>query len=216
MNKSLSTFQRLVLYVCNQVPDILVTELAKTLYLIEYEYYKEFGIRLSNVGYVRIIWGPVPDGYKEHFKSLNDLGLLDVKMNPGLPGLRYNSKRCPRFTSIEEELFDAILDDVFLVKLGHNSWKSIDIIKDKAYNTVPMQRLAEIEKENGGRKMIGAKVLEPPFFDPSGDVEEEAELDRLYMEHLKKCSPIDDEDREIDEETFQWVRRLAVDGDDEE
>lgn len=55
------------------------------------------------------------------------------------------------------------------------------------------------------------KVIEPSRADATLIDPEEEELDQLFVEHIEKCAPIDDNDRAIDEETFEWVRRLGVD-----
>ena len=37
----------------------------------------------------------------------------------------------------------------------------------------------------------------------------EQKIVSAYRKHLKKCSPINEEDHRIDEETYKWIRSLV-------
>ncbi|MFQ5863879.1 MAG: type II toxin-antitoxin system antitoxin SocA domain-containing protein [bacterium] len=196
--KDISRFTDLVCLITNHIPGILTLQLVKTIYFLELEYKIKFGENLTEVPIVRLPKGPVSSNYKSHFKRLENEDILRSRKIG--QGVGYFCTKSSLFTEIELEIFEPVLNSIAAIR-DQNPGGATEIIKGLSYQTLPMQRFVEREKEDQ-ETHIGWKVLEEPYFLPS-DIDELAEERRALREHLRKAHPFSKKDAALDVETLE-------------
>ncbi|MBC8186391.1 DUF4065 domain-containing protein [candidate division KSB1 bacterium] len=182
-------FAELVRYIASQLPGIKTLQLVKTIYFLELEYKVKFGENLTEVPIIRLPMGPVSANYKSLFKKFVESKKIKIKKHG--QSIQYFSSPTTFFDKIEVEIFEPV---VLLIKkiIQQNPYGASEIIKGLSYQTFPMERFVQREKEDN-ELHIGWKVLQPPYFTKK-DVDQFAKERRALRNHLQKALPFTQDD----------------------
>lgn len=180
-NNKYMRFDNLTCYVISQIPSIKTVQLVKTIYFLELEYKIKFGINLTEVPIIRLPMGPVSSSYKYHFNRLEKTGQIILKKMG--KGTAYFSNHVFKFEQIELKIFKPVIDYISRI-ISEFPNDATDIIKGKSYQTFPMVRLAEREKQDN-KIHLNWKILENPFF-TEGDIDPLARERKSVLAHQLK------------------------------
>lgn len=199
-NKPPVRFAELTQFIVQQIPGIRTLQLVKTIYFLELEYLRKFGEHLTEVPIIRITMGPVPANYPYQFDCLKKNNLIVIeKGKDAYSGSRFylikEKEIGKHFTSVESDVVMPIINYIKQIIATQPS-KATEIIKQKSYETIPMKRYLEMEKQLGKEK-IGGYVLTTPYFTES-DIDSLAEYRRVYRDHLKGANQYSIQDAEND------------------
>lgn len=147
---SLSKLQKVILYILNKTKSITDFQLAKLLYLIDYNYLKESGKILTNSFYLRAYNGPLPMGLNRQLDKLSAIGFIKKSFNR--IQIIYDVKN---YLQKEECKFI----DQMLERYAH---KSSSQLKTITYLSTPMKRILKAEKQ--GENMLWKPVFSDEDF----------------------------------------------------
>jgi len=141
----LTKLQKVILDILGKVGPITEFQLAKLLYLIDYNFIKVKGRLVTNSFYLRAYDGPLPMGMDRQLKELAANGFI-----------RYRYGKIEIISSFKNGLQDEEKETVSAVVLKHGK-KTKEQIKTITYLTKPMKRILRAEKE--GLNMLWKPVL---------------------------------------------------------
>ncbi len=98
----INKFYQLVNFLCWNTDGIIKTKLNKMLFYVDFLHYKLYAISISGARYAKLTYGPVPDDYERHLRSLieSDVGVLVREEDFGIyTGELYFSIKEPRLSA---------------------------------------------------------------------------------------------------------------------
>ncbi len=182
-------FNDLVRYVASQIPAIKTLQLVKTIYFVELEYKIKFGENLTEVPIVRLPMGPVSANYKSYLNKLVAVNAMQATSQG--QGVCYSAQPFDYLSPFELEILQPVIDSIKKI-IRQNPVGATEIIKGWSYQTIPMQRFVQHEKETG-EVHLGWKILQPPYFTEQ-DIDPLAKERRALRDHLKRVPQFTDQD----------------------
>lgn len=194
-------FAGLVRLILTKVPGIGTVQFVKLIYFLELEYYIKFGEPATEVPIVRLPMGPVPSNYKGWFAKLEEENFITTfRQHRGKAFFLGQNTACDHvFTELELEVLLPVLDKCSRI-IEAKPHDATEIMKGLSYQTLPMIRYTEKEKQTG--LDIGGYVLYPPYLTET-DFDPMAESRRAYRDHLRKVKPYTEEDAKSDLEVWE-------------
>ncbi|GAB4327367.1 MAG: hypothetical protein Kow0037_00860 [Calditrichia bacterium] len=173
-------FEALIHYILTNLPGLNTIALMKTAYLVELEYKRVFGQKLTEIQIVRLPKGPAYTGERNLLDRLNYHNIL-VEKKEGKASLFYANPKYKTnvvFTELEIQTINNILNRVKMLKKMHPLRYSV-LLKELSYNTLPMQIIQNQEKHIN-KLLLGKNLLKAPYFTIKKDA------DSNYKDNQKK------------------------------
>lgn len=138
-------------YIVSKIGPVSQLKLAKLIYLIEWGFYREHGVQLTNAYYMRERRGPVPATFRSELEEMVGFELL---MKRGFvthgPRPRFEA----RFTTTEQSFIDASLQ-----RYRHRSERDLLLA---TYLSEPMKAVLKEERSGATRKHEGIRFQRFP------------------------------------------------------